>query len=123
MQKYGLEKFVFEVLAEVEPDKLKKAEQEFIETFKPTYNNINAKGWDVERYKEYQKDYNEKHKEEILEQKKQYYESHKEQKKQYNNQLCFFNGETLTLCALSTRFRRRGIPHPTLEAKKYLIKN
>lgn len=30
-------------------------------------------------------------------------------------------GETLTLAALSTRFQYYGIPHPTLEAKKYLI--
>ena len=45
----------------------------------------------------------------------------KKYKKEYNNQLCFYNGETLTLNALSKRFLRQGITNPTLEAKKYLI--
>ena len=99
MQKYGVDKFVFEVLAEVEVDSLKETEQEFIETLKPTYNNYNANGWDVERRKEYQKEY----------------------QKQYYNQLCFFNGETITLSALIMRFRRAGISNPTVEAKKYLL--
>ena len=110
IQKYGVDKFVFEILAEVEVDKLKEAEQQFIETLKPTYNNRNADGWNVERYKELNN---------------QYYESHKEQIKQsgnkYNNQLCNFNGQTLTLNALSCRFKRKGIPHPIIEAKKYLL--
>ena len=35
MRKYGIENFVFEILEEVEPEKLKEAEQKFIETFKP----------------------------------------------------------------------------------------
>lgn len=39
-----------------------------------------------------------------------------------NNQLCFYSGETLTLNALSARFRKSGIEHPTLEAKRYIIK-
>ena len=56
-QKYGLENFVFEILAEVEVEELKDAEQKFIETLKPTYNNINANGLNVERRKEYQKEY------------------------------------------------------------------
>lgn len=43
--------------------------------------------------------------------------------KEYHNQLCSYNGETLTLSALSARFQRAGIEHPTLEAKKYMIKN
>jgi len=41
----------------------------------------------------------------------------------YRNQLCCYNGETLTLNTLSARFRKAGIEHPTLEAKKYLIIN
>ena len=93
MRKYGVDKFIFEILAEVEEDKLKEKEQEFIETLKPTYNDRNANGWDVER------------------------------KKEYNNQLCLYNGETITLAALRSRFWRRGIEHPQLEAKKYLIKD
>ena len=108
MQKFGVDKFAFEILAEVEADKLKETEQQFIEILKPTYNNRNANGFDFERQKEYQKEYNKTDK-------------YKEHKKQYENQLCFYNGETLTLNALRKRFRRRGIDHPTQEAKKYLL--
>lgn len=46
---------------------------------------------------------------------------YKEKHDEYLNQLCNFNGEVLKLNALSARFRRRGIPRPTQEAKKYLI--
>ena len=99
MQNYGVENFVFEVLEEVEPEQLKEKEQQFIEALKPTYNDRNAKGWDIESYKENKKEYSNK----------------------YDNQLCFYNGETLTLNALKKRFRRQGISNPTQEAKKYLI--
>ena len=112
MQKYGVDKFVFEVLEVVEPEELKEAEQKFIEILNPTYNNINAKGLDVERYKDYQKQYQKLDK--CKDYKKEFY-------KEYNSQLCFYNGETLTLCALQTRFSKAGIPHPTQEAKKYLV--
>ena len=142
MKKYGLDKFVFEILAEVEAGFLKETEQKFIETLKPTYNSNNANGLNIERYnkahrkankkyresekgKEYQKEYQKTDK--CKEQRKQYYESHKkemlEQKNKYDNQLCCYNGETLTLSALRCRFTRAGIDHPTLEAKKYIIKN
>ena len=112
MQKYGVDKFVFEILAEVEADKLKETEQQFIEKLKPTYNDRNAKGWNIERRKETHKEYN-----------KEYSKTDKRKKaqKQYNNQLCCYNGETLTLDALSKRFRRQGISNPTTEAKKYLL--
>ena len=99
MQKYGTNKFVFEILTEVEEDSLKEKEQQFIQTLKPSYNNRNANGCDIERIKKSRR------------------KSHKE----YNNQLCNYNGETLTLCALSTRFRRKGINNPTTEAKKHLL--
>ena len=105
MKKYGVDKFVFEILAEVEIDRLKETEQQFIEKLKPTYNSNNAKGLDVERYKEYKKEYN------------------KEYRKKYYNQLCCYNNETLTLKALYLRFYRAGIENPTTEAKKYIIKN
>ena len=95
MRKYGTDSFVFEILAEVEADKLKEAEQQFIETLNPTYNSNRANGWDVERRKKH--------------------------KKEYDNQLCSYNGETLTLGALRERFKRKGIPHPQIEAKKYLL--
>ena len=95
MKKYGVDKFEFEVFAEVEVGNLKEMEQQFIETLKPTYNNRNSKGWDVERYKEWNN--------------------------QYKNQLCSYNGEKLTLNALYQRFEKQGIQHPAQEAKKYLI--
>ena len=56
MKKYGIDKFVFQVLEEVEPDRLKETEQKFIEKLRPTYNQMNAKGRDFNRYKEYQKE-------------------------------------------------------------------
>ena len=108
MQKYGIDKFEFEILAEVEPEKLKEAEQKFIETLKPTYNSNRANGFDFERRKKYKKEYNKSDK-------------CKEYNNKYQNQLCSYNGQTLTLSALYMRFKRRGISNPTQEAKKYLL--
>ena len=163
MQNYGVDKFEFQILAEVEADKLKEAEQRFIETLKPTYNNRNANGLDIERQKKYNKDYqkeyrksdkckeyqkdyqkeyrkSDKCKEYQKDYQKEYRKSDKCKEyqkdyqkeyrktdkckaynKEYRNQLCCYNGETLTLNALSMRFRRRGISNPTQEAKKYLL--
>ena len=112
MQEYGKDKFVFEILAEVEESFLKEKEQKFIETLKPTYNNRNANGLNIERQKKSNKEYSKTEKGK---------ESHKKAANKYNNQLCYYNGETLTLNALRNRFRRMGIDHPTAEAKKYLI--
>ena len=114
MQNYGVDKFELQILAEIEVDKLKEMEQEFIEKLQPTYNNRNANGFDVERKKETHKEY-----------QKEYRKTDKckAYQKEYQNQLCCYNGETITLCALQTRFRRKGISNPTQEAKKYLIKN
>ena len=112
MKKYGVDKFSFQVIVESEVEQLKEMEQQFIETLKPTYNNNNAKGLDVERYKEWQEEYRKTDK--CKEYQKQYQE-------QYENQQCLYNGETLTLHALYMRFQRAGIPHPTAEAKRYLI--
>ena len=75
MRKYGVDKFEFEILAEVEEGKLKDAEQKFIETLKPTYNNYNANGLNIERRKESQKEYRKT-------------EKGKEAKKKYESQLC-----------------------------------
>ena len=112
MRKYGTDKFVFEVIAEVEPEELKVTEQKFIETLKPTYNSNRANGWNIDEYKEYQKEYQKTEKGK---------ETHKKAQNKYNNKLCSYNGELLTLCALSARFRKAGIPHSTIEAKKYLL--
>ena len=125
MRKYGVEKFDFQVLAEVEIDKLKEKEQYFIELLKPAYNDRNANGWDVERKKKYNKEY--KKSDKYKEYKKEYQktekgkESQKKASNKYNNQLCCYNGETLTLNALVIRFWKQGIPHPNIEAKKYLL--
>ena len=101
MQKYSIDKFELQILEEVEIDSLKEAEQQFIEQYNPTYNNYNAKGLDVKRY----------------------IETHRKASNNYENQLCYFNNEVLTLATLSMRFIKAGIPHPTLEAKKYLIRS
>ena len=117
MQKYGVDKFRFQILVPVMEEHLKQVEQEFIETLKPTYNSRRAKGWDIERWKEHQKEYQNKYS-----QSEKGKEVNKKAHKKYNNQLCIYNGETLTLEALRKRFQRAGIPHPSLEAKKYLEK-
>ena len=113
MKKYGIDKFEFQVIEEAEQEELKVAEQQFIEKLKPTYNQMNASGWDIERRKESQKKYNKTEKGK---------KSRKKAVNKYYSQLCFYNDETLTLNALSKRFKRQGIPHPTAEAKKYIIK-
>ena len=116
MRKYGIDKFELQILAEVEESFLKEKEQQFIETLKPTYNNRNANGWDFERRKETHRKSN---KEYFQSEKGK--ESHRKANKKYFNQLCFYNGETLTLDVLRCRFKKKGIPHPTAEAKKYLL--
>ena len=122
-------------------DNYRQLEQEFIEKYHPKYNSHRAYtglGARKGRVAEYEKERYQKYKDEILEQAKQYYEANKEQYKEYhksdkykeshrkasnkyNNQLCYFNGKPITLCALVSHFRKSGIPHPTLEAKKYLL--
>ena len=130
MKRYGVDKFEFQVIKEADPEQLKEMEQQFIETLKPTYNQMNAKGLDIERNKKYRKEYNksDKHKEYMKEYQKEYMKEYmksdkcKEYQKEYRNQPCYYNGETLTLRALSLRFYRAGIEHPVIEAKKYLLK-
>ena len=125
IKKYGIDKFEFQVIEEVEAGKLKDAEQQFIEKLQPTYNSNNAKGLNIERRKEYQKEYRKEYEKSDKRKKchKEYKKSKKYKKyqKEYDNQLCYFNNEVLTLTALKTRFLRQGIPHPTQEAKKYLL--
>ena len=94
-------------------DNYRQLEQKLIEQYHPKYNILRAStglGAKKDREAEYGRERYQKYKEEIL-----------VQKKQYHNQPCLYRGETLTLSALSTRFKRQGIEHPTLEAKKYLI--
>ena len=124
MQKYGVDKFSFQILEEAEESFLKVAEQQFIETLKPTYNQMNAKGLNIVRRKDYLKEYikeyekSDKRKKAKKEYMKEYHRKHN---KEYKNQLCSYNGKTLTLAALAARFSKAGVEHSTIEAKKYLV--
>jgi hypothetical protein len=116
-------------------DNYKQLEQELIEKYNPKYNCRKAntglgarEGREAEYNKEYRekfkeeiKQYRESHKEDKKQYNKQYYEEHKKERKQFLSQLCNYNGETLSLNALSTRFQRKGLSNPTAEAKKYLV--
>ena len=105
MQQYGKENFLFKTIWLCVPEELKKYEQLAIDKYNPKYNVCAAyTGMSKE---EYNKQYNKEHADSI---------------KQYRNQQCLYENEILTLCALSARFARQGIEHPTQEAKKYLIK-
>ena len=96
MMKYGTDKFELQILEETESEHLKETEQQFIEKMKPTYNDRNANCWNCDKHKEYQN--------------------------KYNNQLCSYNGETISLATLAKRFQRAGVEHSAKEAKKYIIK-
>jgi group I intron endonuclease len=116
MKQYGRDKFIFEIVEEVaDIAELKSREQYYIELYQPVYNQRVANtGLDTTDYKQYH------HTEEYKEYRKQY---KKQYSKQYDNRICEYNGEQLSLSALSKRFKRQGIDHPTIEAKKYLIQN
>lgn len=125
MSQYGLDNFIFEVLEKT--DDLKEREQYWIEHLKPSYNNYWAKGWNIERHIKTNRRCYEIHRDEKLTYLKAYHQANRDKElakaKAYGSRLCLYKGETLTLRALTGRFFRRGIPHPTLEAKKYLISN
>lgn len=116
MQKYGVDKFRFLILASIMPEHLVQVEQELIDSLHPTYNYKNAYGVDNERRREsFRKAHN------------KYMQSdrgkgvRRKAVRKYFGQLCLYNGETITLGALSQRFYKKGINSPILEAKKYLI--
>lgn len=146
MEKYGVDKFRFQILAPVIPEHLKQVEQEFIEMLKPTYNVNRAKGRDAEKLKEairkahrkYNqsekgKDANRKYRQsqgcKESARKRRQTEKGKEMNrkqarkdmKKYLNQPCSYNGELVRLGTLVSRFRKVGFEHPTEEAKKYLL--
>ena len=114
MQKYGFDNFDFQILAMRDPDQLKETEQEFIEKLQPTYNDRRADEIDVEKQKTRARKYRISYKGKAASRK---------YNKKYFSKICNYNGEELTLSALSIRFYRAGIEHPVLEAKKYLEKN
>ena len=112
MSQYGRDNFTIEVIEETTD--LRNREQYYIEQLKPAYNDRHADGYNIERCKEHQKEY-----------QKEWYKVNRDEQlaksKAYYSRLCLYEGETLTLRALSIRFRKQGITHPCKEAKKYLI--
>ena len=110
--KYGLNNFTFDIIEETTD--LHNREQYYIEQLKPAYNDRHADGIDVKRCKETSRQCC-----------KEWYKVHRDEQlaksKAYKNRLCLYEGETLTLNALSSRFFKQGISHARLEAKKYLI--
>ena len=138
MKQYGKDNFLLKPIQLCDPEDLKKYEQLAIEKYNPKYNIRDAyTGMSKEEYqkqynkehadsiKQYQKQYQKENADSIKQQKKQHYKENynsiKQYNKQYHNQQCLYENEMLTLCALSKRFAKKGIEHPTLEAKKYLI--
>ena len=127
MAQYGKDKFIFEVIEETAD--LRNREQYYIDKLKPSYNSKRADGVDIEKYKELNRQctraWYKTHRDEKLTERKAYYEAHRDEElakmKDYYSRLCLYEGETLTLKALSSRFTRQGIPHARLEAKEYLI--
>lgn len=124
-QKFGLDKFDFQILCPVMPEYLRQVEQELIEMLQPAYNNRYAKGLNVERFREYRqsekaKEYQKKYHNEYRQSDKGR-EAKRVSNKKRNGRLCLYNGDTLTFCALVHRFSRAGIEHPSIEAKKYLL--
>lgn len=135
---FGLNNFKFEILEET--DNLREREQVWIDQLNPSYNNTRANGFDIKRYKDYQKEYYNSNRNTYLNKKKGYYKAHCDERltkskeyckshhdeqlaksKEYYNRICLYEGHILTLRALSHRLRRKGISHPTQEAKKYLL--
>ena len=123
MAQYGKDKFIFEVIEKT--DNLKEREQYYIEHLKPSYNNNWAQGWNIEMSRLHNIEYHKAHRDEYLAKSKDYYYTHRDKQlaksKANYIRLCFYEGETLTLNALSKRFCRQGIPHSYIEAKKYLL--
>ena len=142
MKQYGKENFLFKPIWLCVPEELKKCEQLAIKKYNPKYNIRDAyTGMSKEEYKEqwykehadsikqYRKEnadsikqYYKEHADSIKQYQKQYRKENADSIKQYNNQQCLYENEIITLNALRVRFARQGIEHPTIEAKKYLIK-
>ena len=111
MKQYGKDNFLFEPIWLCNPEELKKYEQIAIEKYNPRYNiRVAYTGLTGLTKEQYHKQWCEENSDSI----KQY-------NKQYNNQQCLYEGELLSLNTLTQRFFRRGIQHPTAEAKKYLV--
>ena len=149
MESIGVHKFTFEIIEECPKEILRDREQYYIELLKPDYNNLYAKGHNLERYKQTSDAYEQTEKrkaqhrnynqsEKCKKTKKIYQQScvykdrvkercntdkYREMKKLEQRRLCLYNGEVITIAALCRRFSRSGIVHPHHEARKYLIKD
>ena len=112
MAQYGRDNFTIEAIEET--DNLKEREQYWIEQLSPTYNDRHADGYNTERRKETTRRC-----------KKEWRKIHRDENsakdKAYRKRPCLYEGETLTLGALSARFRQQGIANPYKEAQKYLL--
>ena len=97
MKELGIDKFTFEIVEETTIEDKKIREQFYIESLLPTYNQLRATG------------------------RKDYHEQNRKSVKRYYSQMCLYEGKLISMHNLSTRFVRMHIPHPTLEAKKYLV--
>ena len=111
MARLGKDNFTFEVLEETV--ELHIREQYWIDKLKPTYNSYRAYV-DINKRKEHNiqliRDWRQANRDELL-----------AKKRVDCNRLCFYEGETITLNALTSRFRHQGISHARIEAKKYLV--
>lgn len=122
--KYGLANFTFEVIEETSD--IYKREQYWIEQLKPNYNSNKAFCSIAERQAQL-KEWRDSHLEYRLVQMNEWEKVHYTERQAYRkkrySRLCFYYGETLTFSALINRLQKQGIPHATLEAKKYLLEN
>ena len=134
MKQYGKDSFLFEPILLCNPEELKKYEQIAIEKYNPHYNicaaytGLTREQYNKQYYEENSDSIKQHYKQNaiaIKQQKKQYYkeniDSIKQKQKQYREQKCLYEGEVLSLSTLRQRLASRGIQHPTIEAKKYLI--
>lgn len=127
MQKYGMENFKFRVIQEVEPDKIAEVKQKLIDELHPTYNDYNAKGHNIERYKATLREYERRHPQDRSERVKKHWNTGKGKKsnakhcKKYLSQKCFYEGEYITLNALAQKLRKIGFSNPYKEARKYVV--
>lgn len=126
MKQYGKDNFLFEPIWLCKPEELKKYEQIAIEKYKPKYNvRIAYTGLTGLTKEQYHKQYYKENSDAIKQYQKQWREKNttaiKQYHEQYNSQQCLYEGEVINLAALAQRFFKKGIEHPVVEAKKYLI--
>jgi len=109
----GMENFKFIILEECEVEKLKRLEQSYMDVYKPTLNMCYANGWDIERYREYAKEYQQKNKEHIKEIAKEWRQKNKEYLKER------------IYCECGGKFTRKNKIHheKTKKHQRYLEQN